>query len=56
MGTINAALPRNDTLRFLLGFFGMLSLGFVTLVAIGFYQVEFAGKAGLPGSAVESSP
>lgn len=56
MGATNATLPRNDTLRFLLGFFGMLSFGFVTLVAIGFYQVEFGGSQGLPGSAVESSP
>ena len=34
----------NDgSLKFFLGFVGILSLGFFVLFAVGFYQVEMAG-------------
>ena len=35
--------PKKDFFRFAFGFVAMVSLGFVLLLGIGFYQVEIAG-------------
>lgn len=44
-----------DTVKFFFGFVGVLSLGLVSLIAIGFYQVEVLGERNLSaiGASVE---
>lgn len=39
--------------RFLLGFVAMLSVGFGTLIAAGFYQAEWTGKSETASARVE---
>ena len=42
-----------DFFRFAAGFIGMLSLGFVLLLGIGFYQIEIAGTKNLSAAEVK---
>ncbi len=48
--------PKNDSLKFVLGFLGMISLGFAILVAVGFYEVEVKDHQELSGTAVSVKP
>lgn len=45
--------PGKDFFRFLLGFVGMISLGFVLLIGVGFYQVEIAGPKSLSATNID---
>ena len=45
-----------DTVKFFLGFVGVLSIGLVSLIAIGFYQVEIGGAKNLSATVSSIEP